>query len=219
MIPNLKQFAAEHGLSREGIARLLIGEPQVRNIRRGLTKLYFPEFVNGEWVTRERWVRKQFSKWNFTHLGIGGQPLWAARAVPNVLTDEGEAYILGIVFDGSDAVDATHYIGLDDSAVAEGNSLTDLTNEPSTGSYARQAVNTDNTDYTLAQDSGDYQVTSKTVEFTPSGATWSNMDNAFLCNVSSGTAGILIAHVALSTARTIADGETLQVSMVIKLSE
>lgn len=144
----------------------------------------------------------------------------------NILHDEGEQAILSAYFDtdlaGYGAPPASLYIGLDNrAALAETDTLGMAGfNEPtSAGGYARQAVSTA-TGFTLSETLPYYKATSSTVAFTASGAAFSTtVVNRFLCTVSSGTVGKLIASLPLSTARTVNTGDTLNTSLVIGLSE
>ena len=160
------------------------------------------------------------SVWTIRHLDAMGRTIWGETA-HNMLHDEGEEFMLDVVFTETQSVPASYYIGLDDRTLAEDDTLADLTNEPSGSGYARQAVASNDTDFTLTQASGEdgYRATTSVETFTANGGAWGEVDNAFLCTVISGTSGKLIASVALSTPRTLQNGESLQVSMYIKLSE
>lgn len=157
--------------------------------------------------------------WDIRHYSKDGELLFG-QVAHNMLHDEGEEFIVDVVFDETQSVPANYYIGLDARAsLAEADALTDLVSEPSGNGYAREAVASDNTDFTNSQDSGDWQALTKTVTFTASGGSIGAVTKAFLTTVSTGTAGVLISSVALSQSRTLADGESLDVSMYIKLSE
>ena len=138
----------------------------------------------------------------------------------NIFHDEGEEWLLDVAFTETASVPAAFYIGLDNrGSLAEGDALTDLSGEPSGNGYARKAVNSDDTDWTVSQDSGDYQALSKTVTFTASGGSIGPVTKGFLCTVATGTSGVLINSKALSQERTLASGESLNVSMALKASE
>jgi len=148
-----------------------------------------------------------------------GAVKWAESG-PNMVHNEGEQYLLQAAFSEEQTPPANFYVGLDDrAALAEDDVLTDLSNEPSGDGYARQPVASDNVDVTVALDSGDYKATFKEVTFTASGGTWNSVRNLFFCTVVSGTAGKLIASRALSQARVVADGESLDVQYWLKISE
>ena len=71
----------------------------------------------------------------------------------------------------------------------------------------------------MSQESGDYQAKTKTVTFTADGGSIGPVTKMFLCDVASGTAGLLIASRALSQERTLSDGESLECSFYVKFSE
>ncbi|MFX1300371.1 MAG: hypothetical protein ACFFDE_05455 [Promethearchaeota archaeon] len=157
--------------------------------------------------------------WHVKHIR-NGEVIWEEEITANILHDEGEQFIVQVVFSEAQSVPAAYYIGLDNrSSPAEADTLTELSGEPSGNGYARQAVNSDATDWTVTQEGGDYQAKSKTVTFTASGGSWPSVQQMFLCTVASGTAGKLIATAALSAARVLQDQDSLQTDIAIKLSE
>lgn len=155
-----------------------------------------------------------------------GNLIWVDPLQLNILHDEGEQYILSAAFDtdlsGFGAPPANLYLGLDNRTTpAEADTLATVGSggEPTIGGYARQAIPTTN-GFTLAQPGTYYQATSTTESFGP--ATTGGMGtvkNRFLCTVVSGTGGKLIATVALSTTRTINEGDTLNTNIILGLSE
>lgn len=166
-------------------------------------------------------VRRTLLRAHVVHRNAEGESIWEDR-ISNLLHDEGEIYILANSFDtdhASAGVPASLYVGLDNrGTIAEADALTDLSGEPSTGSYARQAVST-TTGFTLAQASTYYAATAAAVSFAPSGANYTAVQNAFLCTVVSGTSGLLICSLALSQSRTLLDGEQLDVTFVLDARE
>lgn len=161
------------------------------------------------------------------HLDKDGNVLWESdEVIDNLLTDEGEQAILSAYFDtdlaGYGAPGANHYIGLTSSTITETSTLTSVDGagadivEPTTGGYARQAVLT-TTGFTLSQP-GTYYKAACSVSWTAT-ATYATVDKAFLCTVSSGTAGKLIAAIALSQSRTLANGDILNLTFSVGLSE
>lgn len=150
-----------------------------------------------------------------------GDLKWAEYDRPNLLHDEGEEAVLSAYFDtdasGFGAPPANLYMGLRTNSPAEGDTLASGLTEVSGTGYARGAVST-TTGFTLSQVSGDWRATSGSVVFTASG-TWTGATNLFLCTVSSGTSGKLIASVALSATRTLLSGDTLTVSTYCVLGE
>jgi hypothetical protein len=69
---------------------------------------------------------------------------------------------------------------------------------------------------TSALDAGDWRVVSSTETFSASGGSWGPVNCAVLQTTIDNT-GDHIAFVALSQARTLASGESLDVSLAIKL--
>lgn len=166
-------------------------------------------------------IRRPFahSIWTVRHLDAQGRLLWADCG-HNMLHDEGEHFFCDVIFNETQSVPAAYYLGLDNRAsLAEADTLASLSGEPSGNGYARQPVNSDDTDFTVSQESGDFQAKTKTVTFTASGGSIGPVTKMFLCTVVSGTEGVLIASRALSQERTLADTESLECSMYVKFSE
>lgn len=153
------------------------------------------------------------------HYDKTGSLLWEQdeRDGHNSLADLGEENILDAYFRGGTAP-ASFEIGLFNDTPVDTDDISDLTGEPSTNGYARQALARNSTDFpTLVLDSGDYQVTSKEVTFSASGGSWGPVTYACLIYVNGATKK-LIAYEALSQSRTLADGETLTITYSAKLS-
>ncbi len=158
--------------------------------------------------------------WTMRHKRPNADLLHEDIDIKNALMDEGEQHILDVYLRG--ATQPTNlYFGLGNNGgtpgvPAETSTLSSIT-EVSGTSYARITVACNSTDWpTLALDSGDYRATSATKTWT-AGGTWTAADYLFLCNVSSGTSGKLIATVALSASRVLLINDTLDVSMLVKL--
>jgi hypothetical protein len=160
-------------------------------------------------------------KWDFRHLDRDGNVIWEALDRENFLADEGE-YAMLDVFLRAGTAPAGFYIRLFNDTPVETDALSDITGEPAgTYGYAAQAVarSAEAAGWpTLALDSGDHMATSKTVTFTAAGGSIGPVTYAVLATTSD-NAGKHIASVALSTTRTLASGESLQVTMKVKLSE
>lgn len=168
--------------------------------------------------------------WRVWHTDKFGRVLWEmTEDIRNILHDEGEQALLSAYFatamSGYGAPPANLYFGLDARGTpAEADTLTSLSGEPSGNGYARQAASTAGTglsgqDFYINQPAAYYRADSKTVTFTASGGDWTAVTQLFICTVVSGTAGKLIATKALSTSRTVTDGDSLNASMNIGLSE
>ena len=165
--------------------------------------------------------------WNAFGTDRYGRLLWQDLALHNLMPDEGEQWLLEVAFSEQQSVPAAFEIGLTtevasnidenttETLVADG---TDGT-EPSGNGYAREGVNSDNTDFPVAVDAGDYEAQSKTVTFTASGGAIPASGSVDWMFLATGGAGNLVSAVALSTARTIANGDSLNTSIDIKASE
>lgn len=171
---------------------------------------------------KRRKKRRSVTRWTIECRDAEGRLKWIENDRPNLLHDEGEQAILSAYFDtdlsGFGAPPANLYVGLRTSSpsIGESDTLSTLTEVSGTG-YARGAVST-SSGFTLSQVSDAYRATSGNVVFTASG-TWTAAAALFLCTVSSGTSGKLIASVALSTSRILASGDTLTVTCYVGLSE
>ena len=164
--------------------------------------------------------REGTRRWNAGSPLRSDDILWEDVARPNVFHDEGEQFVCQVVFSEAQSVPAAYYLGLDNrTSLAEADALTSLSGEPTGNGYARQAVNSDATDWTVSQNAGDYQAKSKTVTFNATGGSWGPVSKLFLCTVGTGTAGKLVCSLALSQSRTLQNGESLQADMTIKISE
>jgi len=133
------------------------------------------------------------------------------------LHTEGLQFALEVLFSEEQSVPANYYIGLaTDASLAEDATLASLT-EVSGSGYARQAVASNNTDFTsAATGTNDRKTTTKVVTFTATGA-WTGANTAFLATTVDGT-GKLIGSVPLSATRTLASGDTLQLALEVDLA-
>ena len=131
---------------------------------------------------------------------------------------EGLQHALEVAYSEEQSVPANYYIGLcEDASVAENDNLASLT-ELSGNGYARQTVASDNTDFTsAATGTNDRKQTTKVVTFTASGGAWNGAVHAFLATTIDDS-GKLVAVAALSATRTLQDGDSLQVSIVLTLA-
>jgi hypothetical protein len=145
--------------------------------------------------------------------------LWVQPFSENALADEGESDLLAVYFRAATAP-TTFYLGLLNSTPTDTTTLATMTNEPSGSGYARQEITRDNTGWpTLALDGGDFRVVSTTETFTAAGGTIGPVTYAFLCtNAATGTTGKFLVFNALSSSRTLNDGDSLDVTMRVKLA-
>lgn len=138
-----------------------------------------------------------------------------------MIVTEGEEAFLKILFQGDNtivvATSGNWYLGLCEQTPDKSDDLTSITTEPtSAGGYARQAIARDSTDFPTAnigQVGGETRCLSLVQTFAASGADFSRtFDRAFLCNVASGTAGILFGYTGqYSSAIQIFDGQSQDV--------
>lgn len=134
----------------------------------------------------------------------------------NALADEGEQYFLGVGLRGT-TMAANTYLRLFNDTPAETDTLSTLTGEPSGSGYSAQTLSSDATGWpTLGLDSGDYQATSATKTFTASGGTIGPVTYLVLATSTDGT-GKLLSYAALSTSRTLSDGDSLNVTYKLKM--
>ncbi|HIJ70660.1 MAG TPA: hypothetical protein HPP87_04765 [Planctomycetes bacterium] len=136
------------------------------------------------------------------------------------MVQEGLQWLLEVAFSEEQAVPANFYLGLSQSDVAtltETATLASINEVTGTG-YARQTVASDNVDFTSAvAGTNDRKQTTKTVTFTASASDWDDAESAFLATSSDGS-GKLVAIVDLSETRSLVNGDSLEVSMVIQIN-
>lgn len=146
------------------------------------------------------------------HLEIVRSQLWS----PNALADEGEKDILDVYFDDV-AVRTSLFGRLYNDTPVDTDTLATLSGEVSGTGYGSVTFTrgTDWTDPSL--DAGDMQTASSTKTYTAGGA-WTAATYFVLATVTSGTAGLLIAYNALSATRTLANTDTLDVQIDVKLA-
>jgi hypothetical protein len=144
-----------------------------------------------------------------------------ACIVPNNLTDDGEETYLKMIFQGDASViaaGADFYMGLTDVTPSDDIDFADVVAaEPTIGTngYARQALSRDSTGWpTLVTDAGETSIQSAVKNFAASGGDFdAAVTRAFLCTVSTGSAGLLLSiSSAFVTAVTVADGDTLPIA-------
>ena len=159
--------------------------------------------------------------------------LWEETATDrNILHDTGEIAILSAFFatgmTNYGATQANLYLGLDKRAsLAEADTLATLSEITKSG-YERKALSTAGTgasgqDFYINQPAAYYRAESKTVTWT-AGENWVDaLKNIFLASdltaVVDGDGDHLICSLALSTPRTLMNGDKLEGSMYLGLSE
>ena len=155
------------------------------------------------------------------HKDVNGKVIWE-DFVHNIVHDEGEQFVLEVVFTEMQSPPFNYYIGLDarrapvGGVPSEADNLGSLVNEPvGINGYARQDVRSDDTGFTVAQVAGEYQALTKVVTFEATGGSWGPVATVFLTTTIA-AGGKLICSAYLSAWRTLIDGETLEVSMYIQ---
>ena len=154
----------------------------------------------------------EFIKGSPAELDIRKSQLWT----PNNLADEGEGDILDVYFNDQ-AVRASLFLRLYNDTPIETDTLATLVSETSGTGYGAITVTRD-TDWTEPSlDTGDMQTVMSQKTFTATG-TWTDATYMIVATVGTGTAGLLIAYVALSTTRQLENGDTLDVDLTVKLA-
>lgn len=119
--------------------------------------------------------------------------------LPNQLISEGIESFLKMMMRGTTtdvSVGGNFYLGICGSTIDDDETLATLPGEPTvTNGYARNAISRDATGWpTIGQVNGVWRALSKSVTFSASGGSFSETwYRCFLCNVSSGTSGLLYA--------------------------
>lgn len=145
------------------------------------------------------------------HQQIERAQLWT----PNDLANQGEQNMLAHYFQAA-AVSANLYVRLYNDTPVATDTLADLLGEVTGAGYAPLAFARNSTDWpTLALDTGDYKITSATKTFTATGD-WTSATYLVLATTTDNT-GLLVAFAPLSTTRTLVNGDTLDVSVAVKL--
>lgn len=143
--------------------------------------------------------------------------------VENSITNEGLAAYLSMVTQASEDViasDGQFFIGLCMGTYGRTSTLADITNEPTTGDYSRQAVARSEVGWpSISLVAGRYRAVSAPVTFLAAGADFTPFDRLFLASVVSGSAGKLLAVSApLSTGPiTINSGTSRRAQYVLDL--
>ena len=135
-----------------------------------------------------------------------------------MITYEGEQSLLEMLFQGDNIIvpaAGNFYLGLCNQTPDKNDTLADISTEPTVANgYARQAISRDVTGFpTIEQVNNETRVVSLVINFTAAGGAFdASFTRAFLCNVSAGSAGILLAYSgAYSSPILLADGQTQQV--------
>jgi len=131
---------------------------------------------------------------------------------------EGLQFLLELL-SARQSLPANFYLGLaTDASLAENATLASLTEVSGTG-YARIAIEPTAVGFPTSEATGtnDWRTIAKQVTFTGGAGGWTGANTAFLCTVSSGTAGKLLASFPLAATRTLQQGDTEKVTMTLEL--
>jgi hypothetical protein len=159
---------------------------------------------------------REIGSMDFRCYDAQGNLKWEELDRLNNLADEGEYMFLDVTLRNGSAP-SNYYLRLFNDTPVDTDTIGSLTGEPSGNGYTVQTVERSTTGWpTLALDSGDHQAISSTETFSATGAGWGPV---IYCVVTTSTdsSGKLVSYVALSQSRTLASGESLQVTYKLKL--
>lgn len=150
-----------------------------------------------------------------------GKVLWEAKDLYNMIHLEGDRFFLEALFvnDGT-VLPTAYYLGLDARpAIAVGDTMADLVDEPDTNGYVRQQLSSETgwrvQSITDSEDNVIWRAIGNIITFSASGGDWGPVTNLFLTDKSDNT-GTLLATVPLSQETSVSSGDS--VSMRISLS-
>ena len=149
--------------------------------------------------------------------------LWRSENIKNVLHSDGESFILRAAFTGgavSDVIPENYYVGLDARfSLAVSDSIDDLSGEPSTNGYTRQAVSSSG-EFTVSIPDGltNYRATGPIIAFQAEGGSWGPVKNIFLADTAT-TEGTLICSAELPSQLTVSDGDTITMRIGMSLKD
>jgi hypothetical protein len=148
-----------------------------------------------------------------------GEVIWRDENIHNVLHQEGESFLLSVCFanDGS-ILPSNYYFGLDARGTIQiTDTISSLFDEPTAGGYSRIPISS-SSQFTIESVNGIYRATSPTIIFTASGVGFGPVSNLFM-TTSSDDSGVLISSAALSSAITLASGDTVNLKMSLQLHD
>lgn len=144
------------------------------------------------------------------HNDSDGSILWSMKNILNTFHLDGELFLLSVAFNTAAEIEvpSSYYLGLDArDTLSEEDQMVDLTNEPTTNGYARQAVSSLN-GFDVEINGGNYRAISGVVTFSASGGAWGPITNLFLCTTNT-SSGYLISSAKLASSRTLLDGQSI----------
>lgn len=157
---------------------------------------------------------KWISEWHWKHYDKNNNLIWEDKPF-NTLAQEGGESILDSYLRNQNHA-PTFYIRLFNDTPVKTDSISDLVNEASGNGYAAQEIPRTTSGWiSLGLDAGDFQAISSEETFSASGGSWGPVTYGVLTTTTD-SSGKLIAFVQLSTPRTLADSESLKVTVKIK---
>jgi hypothetical protein len=160
----------------------------------------FHPFFEGLWRIRE----------------LDGDNVLSDIVVRNDLLDEGEKNILNTYFRASESP-TQFYLRLAKDSIRESDTLSDIAGEPSGNGYVAKLIERSATGFPVIEiDEGDYRVVSKAVTWIASGGQIGPVNVMYLATTSDNT-GKIICAISLETQRTLQDGKSLEVTLMLKL--
>lgn len=160
----------------------------------------FHPFFEGLWRIRE----------------LDGDKILSDVIVRNDLLDEGEKSMLNTYFRAAE-VPTEFYLRLAKDSIRESDTLSDIAGEPVGNGYVPKLIERSATGFPVIEiDEGDYRVVSKAVTWVASGGQLGPVNVMYLATTSDDT-GKLICAISLETQRTLQDGKSLEVTLMLKL--
>ena len=149
----------------------------------------------------------------------GDRLVWESHDLGNILHTNGEAILLEYLFDHQGNATPTFYLGLDDrTQLSAGQTITDLTGEPSAGGYSRQPLDPASSNFTVELVNGVNKARSRIVTFNCVGASWGPVTNLFLVS-GSGSGAVLVSSVSLPQSSTLNPGEAINLRASLSLRD
>lgn len=152
------------------------------------------------------------------HLGVDGKTLYQETGIRNLIHYSGEELILKILF-GGQSIPERYYIGLDSRTSLNAlGIISDLSGfEPTTNSYERQSVESNN--FSVVSSSSGWQANSPIITFRAMGGSWGPVKNIFMTTGLGYSSSVLISSASLNRSITVADGELVTMRMAMALSD
>lgn len=151
------------------------------------------------------------------HFNKSGNCLYKNSNINNILHEEGEEFILRVLF-GGNSIPSQYYLGLDSrSTLSRTDTVGSLSSlEPTTSGYIRQTVDANSFSF-ITNNSGNYQANSPVVLFRAVSGSWGPVRNIFLTD-QAGYGGKLISSVPLGSNLIVQAGEIISMRIGLALS-